>query len=196
MLKGVYFITDSSFGSHEELARRVLDLGVRIIQFREKKMKDREKLRIARNLRELTDSYDALLIINDRVDIAIAADADGVHLGQEDLPVGVVRDLFDGIVGVSVHSVEEAKKAIIADYLGIGPVFKTTTKEDARDPIGVSGLRKIIREVEIPSFAIGGINADNVLEVLRCGVSGVAVVSALVGDRAKDFIEIVNKFLK
>ncbi len=196
MLKGVYFITDSSFGSHEELARRVLDLGVRIIQFREKKMKDREKLRIARNLRELTDSYDALLIINDRVDIAIAADADGVHLGQEDLPVGVVRDLFDGIVGVSVHSVEEAKKARIADYLGIGPVFKTTTKEDARDPIGVSGLRKIIREVEIPSFAIGGINADNVLEVLRCGVSGVAVVSALVGDRAKDFIEIVNKFLK
>lgn len=195
MLRGVYFITDSNFGSHEELAEKALELGVRIIQFREKKMKDRDRLKVAKNLRELTDCYDAILVINDRLDIAIAADADGVHLGQEDMPLEVARDIFDGIIGISVHSVEEARRARNADYLGIGPVFKTTTKEDAREPIGISGLKEILKEISIPSFAIGGINAENVLEVLKCGVSGVAVISAIAKDGAKDFIEIVNRFL-
>lgn len=198
MLRGVYFITDSSFGSHEELAKRALDLGVKIVQFREKKMKDREKFKIARNLRELTESYDALLIVNDRVDLAIACDADGVHVGQEDLPCEVVKEIFDGIVGVSVSSVDEALKAMKAnaDYLGAGPVFATKTKEDARDPIGIEGLKKILEVSKIPVFAIGGLNVENVLKVLETGVDGVAAISAIAGNGAKDFIELVNKYLK
>jgi thiamine-phosphate pyrophosphorylase len=195
MLRGVYFITDSKFGKHEELAKRALEMGVRIIQLREKKMKDRELIMTARRLRELTESYDALLILNDRVDVAIASDADGVHLGQEDMPLETAREIFDGIVGISVHSVEEAIKAKKADYLGAGPVFRTTTKEDAREPIGIEGVRGIVSATKLPVFAIGGIRLDNVEKVLETGVSGVAVVSALVNDRANDFIELVNKYL-
>lgn len=196
MLRGVYFITDPKFGSHEELARKALELGVRIIQFREKSAKDYEKFRIARSLRELTDSYDAMFIINDRVDIAIAVDADGVHLGQEDLPSDVVRDLFDGIIGVSVHSAEEAIGVKKADYISAGPVFTTKTKEDAKVPIGLNELRKIVAISRVPVFAIGGINTKNVLEVLKCGVDGVAAVSAIARNEAKDFIDLVNKYLK
>lgn len=198
MLKGVYFITDSKFGSHEELAKKALELGVRLIQLREKKMKDRELLKVAKKLRELTESYDALLIINDRIDLALACEADGVHLGQEDLPLEVARELFNGIIGVSVHSVEEAREAKKADYLGAGPVFATTTKEDAKAPIGVDGLKKIILATNLPVFAIGGIKLENVKIVLDCKVAGVAVVSAIAGEsreRAKDFIDLVNKYL-
>lgn len=195
MLRGVYFITDSSFGSHEELAKKALELGVRIVQFREKKAKDIEKLKIARDLRELTESYEATFIINDRVDLAIAVEADGVHVGQEDLPVEIVREIFDGIIGVSVHSVDEAKNVNGADYIGAGPVFATKTKEDAKDPIGLEELRKIVSVSKVPVFAIGGIGVENVVEVLKCGVDGVAVVSAIAGNRAKDFIDLVNKYL-
>lgn len=195
MLKGVYFITDSKYGKHEEMAKRVLELGVRIIQLREKKMKDRDLLFTAKRLRELTESYDALLLINDRIDIAISCDADGVHLGQEDLPLDFAREIFDGLIGISVHSAEEAKRAKKADYLGAGPVFRTMTKEDAKEPIGVEELRKIVSATDLPVFAIGGISFDNVKSVLETGVSGVAVVSALVDDRAKDFIDLVNKYL-
>ncbi|MEM3927917.1 MAG: thiamine phosphate synthase [Archaeoglobaceae archaeon] len=197
-MRGVYFITDPKFGSHEELAKKALDLGVRIIQFREKKAKDIERLRVARALRELTESYDAMLIINERVDLAIAVDADGVHVGQEDLPCEVVKEIFDGIVGVSVSNVDETIKAIEAnaDYLGAGPVFATTTKEDARNPIGIEGLRKIVEVSKIPVFAIGGINVENVVEVLNCRVDGIAAISAIAGERAKDFIDLVNKYLK
>ncbi len=197
-MRGVYFITDSSFGSHEALAKKALDLGVRIIQFREKKMKDGERLKVARNLRELTESYDAMLIINERVDLAVACDADGVHVGQEDLPCEVVKEIFDGIVGVSVSNVDEAVIAMKkgADYLGAGPVFPTKTKEDAGDPIGIEGLKRIVEVSKIPVFAIGGLNVENVVKVLEVGVDGVAAISAIAGDRAKDFIELVNKYLK
>ncbi|MCS7118618.1 MAG: thiamine phosphate synthase [Archaeoglobaceae archaeon] len=196
MLRGVYFITDSKFGDHEEMVKKALELGIRIIQFREKRIKDRERYFIAKKLREIIDCYDALFIVNDRVDIAIAVDADGVHLGQEDLPIEVVREIFDGLIGISVHNVEEARKAKNADYVGVGPIFRTTTKEDARNEIGIPGLIEIMKELTIPVFAIGGINIKNVVEVLKCGVSGVAVVSAVAGDGAKDFVDTVKKYLK
>lgn len=195
MLRGVYFITDSKFGKHEELASKALELGVRIIQLREKKARDRELYIIAKKLRELTESYDALLIINDRVDIAISTDADGVHLGQEDLPLEIVREIFDGIIGITVHNSDEAKKAKKADYLGASPVFRTTTKEDAIDPIGIEGLKKIVAIAEQPVFAVGGIKVENVETVLNCGVAGVAVVSAIAVGDAENFIKTVNKYL-
>ncbi len=197
----VYFITSSEFGrSHEELAEMVLRAGVGVVQFREKGMSAKQMFEIAKRLRKLTEEYGATFIVNDRVDLALAVDADGVHVGQEDLPAEVVREIFDGIVGVSAHTVEEAKKAErYADYLGVGPVFATKTKRDAKEPIGLEGLRRIVEAVSVPVVAIGGINRDNVLEVLKTGVSGVAVISAIAGaknpeEEAKKLLEIVRSY--
>jgi len=197
----VYFITSSEFGwTHEQLAEMVLEAGVRVIQFREKKMSTKQMFEIAKRLRKLTYEYDATFIVNDRVDLALAVEADGVHVGQEDLPAEAVRDIFDGIVGVSAHSVEEAKRAEkYADYLGVGPVFGTKTKKDAKEPIGVEGLRRIVESVNVPVVAIGGINRSNVLEVLKAGVAGVAVISAIAGaknpkEEAKKLLEIVRGY--
>ncbi len=199
---GLYFITDSNFGrTHEELAEMVLKAGVRFIQFREKKMSAKRKFEIAKRLRKLTEDYGATFIVNDRVDLALAVDADGVHVGQEDLPAEVVREIFDGIIGVSAHTVEEAKKAEkYADYLGVGPVFATKTKKDAKEPIGVEGLKKVIEAVRVPVVAIGGINRKNIDKVLEVGVSGVAVISAIAGaknpeEEARKLLEIVRKYL-
>ena len=197
----VYFITDSNFGwTHEQLAEMALKAGIRVIQFREKKMSTKQMFETAKRLRKLTEDYDAILIINDRVDLALAVGADGVHVGQDDLPAEVVREIFDGIVGVSAHTVEEAKRAErYADYLGVGPVFATKTKRDAKEPIGIEGLRRIVQAVNIPVVAIGSINRDNVLEVLKTGVAGVAVISAIAGARnpeeeAKKLLEIVRNY--
>ena len=200
-IRDVYFITDSNFGwTHEQLAEMVLRAGIRVIQFREKNMSTREMFEVAKRLRKITEEYDATLIINDRVDLALAVGADGVHLGQEDLPVEAVRDIFDGIIGVSVHNVEEAKKAKdFADYLGAGPVYATKTKKDAKKPIGIEGLKKIVEEVSIPVVAIGGINKNNVIEVLKTGVDAIAVISAIASaenpeEEAKTLLDIVRKF--
>jgi len=196
----VYFITDSKFGKHEVLAEKALKGGVRTIQLREKLKPAREVYQIAKKLRRLTHDYNALLIINDRVDIAMAADADGVHVGQNDLPAECFRHLFDGIIGVSANTVEEAKKAEnYADYLGVGPVFSTSTKRDAKKPIGTEELKKIVESTKLPVIAIGGINEENVLSVLECGVAGIAVVSAIAGkddiiSAASKLLETVTKF--
>lgn len=176
----VYFITDSRYGRHEKLTEKALKGGVRAIQFREKNMSGKDLYLTAKRLRELTLEYDALLFINDRVDVAMAVEADGVHVGQSDLPYYAIREFFDGYIGVSAHTVKEAKAAErYADYLGVGPIFKTRTKEDAREPIGIKGLERIVRNVGIPVVAIGGITAENASELFRVGVAGIAVVSAL-----------------
>ena len=199
---GLYFITSSDFGwSHEELAEMVLKAGVKFIQFREKAMSAKQMYEIAKRIRKLTYDYSATFIVNDRVDLALAVEADGVHIGQEDLPLEVVRDIFDGMIGISTHSVEEAKKAEpLADYISAGPVFRTTTKRDAKDPIGIEGVKAIVKAVSKPVVAIGGINKHNIVEVLKTGVSGVAVVSAIANspnpeESAKELLEIVRKFL-
>lgn len=177
----VYFITSLEFGrTHEEVAEMALNGGVRTIQFRDKSMRGREMLETAKKLRNLCDGYKATLIINDRVDIALASGADGVHVGQEDIPSEEVRKIFEGVVGVSVHNVEEAVEAEkYADYLGAGPVFPTSTKEDTRAPIGLEGLKEIVDAVSVPVVAIGSISSKNITDVLKVGVNGVAVISAI-----------------
>jgi thiamine-phosphate pyrophosphorylase len=199
---GLYFITSSDFGwSHEELAEMVLKAGVKFIQFREKAMNAKQMYEIAKRIRKLTYDYSATFIVNDRVDLALAVEADGVHIGQDDLPLEVVRDIFDGMIGISTHNVEEAKKAEpLADYISAGPVFRTTTKRDAKEPIGIEGVKAIVKAVSKPVVAIGGINKHNIVEVLKTGVSGVAVVSAIANspnpeESAKELLEIVRKFL-
>ncbi|AEA46107.1 thiamine phosphate synthase [Archaeoglobus veneficus] len=174
----LYVITSGKRWKHEEVAKAALKAGVRIIQYREKEAPARVMVGEARRIRKLCDEYDAMLIVNDRVDIAIACNADGVHVGQDDIPAEIVAEIFDGIIGMSVKTVEQAKQAEeYADYLGAGSAFPTGTKESK--VIGVEGIRRIVEAVSIPVVAIGGITRENVLEVLKTGVAGVAVVSAV-----------------
>ncbi len=195
----VYFITDSRFGKHEILAEKALKGGVRAIQFREKNMSSREMYYTAKELRKLTRDYDALLFINDRVDIALAVDADGVHVGKEDLPAFAIREFFNGYIGVTARSVEEAREVErYADYLGVGPVFETRTKQGLK-PIGVKKLEEIVKAVKIPVIAIGGINSKNAEIVFKAGVAGIAVVSAIASEKdvenaARKLVEIASKF--
>ncbi len=173
----LYAITDESVHTHIEVARGALEGGARVIQYREKRKSGREMYSEAKKIKELCESYDALFAVNDRLDIALAVEADCLHVGQDDLPFEVARELFPSILGVSVKTVEQAKKAEeFADYVGAGAVFPTKTK-DSR-VIGLEGLKKIVESVSVPVVGIGGINAENVKEVVKAGASP-AVVSAI-----------------
>ncbi len=183
-LGGICFITDLRSGtdSYEDMVRRVLDAGIAWIQFRDKKGMRRDIYRNALALRKLTRERSAVFIVNDHTDIAFAVDAEGVHLGQDDLPCRQARQILgrDRLIGVSTHSIEEAvtAEASGADYVGFGPIFQTTTK-DAGSPRGVGMLRELRRHVTIPIVAIGGITADNLPSVLETGIDAVAVASAI-----------------
>ncbi len=200
---GLYFITDAGFGrTHEELAEAVLKAGVKIIQFREKKAPTRYMVETARRIRKLCHEYDALFFVNDRIDVALASDADGVHLGQEDMPAAIAKELFDGLIGISAENEREAVQAERdgADYIGAGPVFETATKEDAGGAIGIEGLRRIVDAVSIPVVGIGGITKRNAQPVLQIA-DGIAVISAIAasGDperEARELLAIVEKFKK
>ncbi|BER91852.1 thiamine phosphate synthase [Atrimonas thermophila] len=170
--------------SHLEVAREAIRGGATVIQLREKNLPTRPVFEEALKLRQLTRELDVLFIVNDRLDVALAVSADGVHLGEEDLPVDVARKLApDFIIGCSCDTVERARELerLGADYLGVGTVFPTATKKDAGEPIGLDRLKEIKQAVCIPVIAIGGITLSNLDAVLETGVDGVAVVSAIVG---------------
>lgn len=199
----VYFITSNEFGyTHEEITESALKAGIKFIQLREKRMSSRELLKTAINIRKLCDEYGSTFIVNDRVDIALCSNADGVHVGQDDIPAEDVRKIFRGIIGVSANNLDQALASQkYADYIGVGPVFPTLTKKDAKNPVGLNGLRNIVESVKIPVFAIGSITYENVTEVLRTGVDGVAVISAIAGSKepekeAKKIIKKVRGFIE
>ena len=184
----LYAITDERFlnifNIYDAVERAVLG-GARVVQYRAKKKTAKEMLEEALLVREATRHHDALFIVNDRVDLAIAAEADGVHLGQDDLPVEYAKEIAgeDFIVGLSTHNlqqVEEAnrKKGFI-DYIGFGPVFSTTTKENPDPVVGVEKLCEAVKVSELPVVAIGGIFKENIGEVAACRPAGIAVVRAL-----------------
>ena len=184
----VYVITDVELSlgrGTEEVVRRALAGGARAIQLREKRFSDRQLLKTALSLRAMTYEAGAVLIINDRVDIALAAGADGVHVGQDDLPADTARRLLGPyrILGVTVETPAEARAAELAgaDYLGTGPVYATSTKPDAGLPYGPSLVQRIKASTTVPVVAIGGIDQRNAEEVARAGADGLAVVSAVVG---------------
>jgi len=184
----LYVITDRTVGrgrSHVNQAAAALEGGADVIQLRDKVMGGRELLITAREICTLTEDTGALSIINDRLDIAIAAGASGVHLGQTDLPVGVAKALAPQgfITGVSVATLEEAQQAEKdgADYVALSPVFDTQTKENAGPGHGLEILRTMRESLTIPVLAIGGIGLHNVRDVFNAGADGVAVVSAVVG---------------
>jgi len=179
----LYVITDRRLKPEVESVKEALEGGATSIQLRIKNAPTREMIEIGKEIRKLTEEYDALYFVDDRVDVALATNADGVQLGLEDMPISLARDIAPNLViGASVYSLEEALHAEKegADYLGAGSVFPTSTKKDVR-VIGIEGLRRIVESVKIPVVAIGGINHENVKEVLKTGVDGVAVISAIMG---------------
>lgn len=184
----IYALTDSrlSLGREVgEVAGALLDAGVRIIQYREKKLPGRKMFEECVLLRKMTRDRGACFIVNDHIDLAMAVGADGVHIGQDDLPPKVVRELVGPsmCIGLSTHSPEQACAAQEArvDYIGVGPIFPTQTKEDVTDPVGFTYLDWVVNNIDLPFVAIGGINAWNVGEVVLHGANCCALVSELVG---------------
>ena len=161
--------------------------GATIIQLREKDISGREYFDIAREVRSLTSKYNVPLIINDRVDIMQAVEADGVHLGEHDIPLPEVRRIApEKIIGYTVHNFDELRHAQDkgADYIGVGPVFKTATKTVAAPTLGTAGLQELVQQSSIPCVAISGINSKNAFEAAACGVAGCCIISDIL--RADD----------
>lgn len=196
----LYVVTERRFRPEIESVKDALDGGATAIQLRIKDASTREMYEIGKEIREITKDYDALYIVNDRLDVALATDADGVHLGKDDLPVSVTKKIApDLIVGASVKNLEMALKAESdgADYLGVGSIFKTSTKET--EVVGLETLKLIKKFVKIPVVAIGGINLENLEDVLKAGADGVAVVSAIllsnnIKETTAKFRKIVDSF--
>jgi len=180
-------ITDEQIARlrHREVAAQALEGGATMIQLRDKGGDLRSLYGEAVAIRQLCRRHRRLFIVNDRLDVALAAEADGVHLGQEDLPARLARPLLHPgmLLGISTHSVEEAREAEAAgaDYIGFGPVFPTGTKTGTRPTVGLDGIRVVKTAVELPVLAIGGITLERVSEVIHAGADGVAVISAIVG---------------
>ncbi len=184
---GLYVITDETVGgrkSHEEIAQQAVLGGAGIIQLRDKNLSCTELAVVGREIAVITREAGAVFIVNDRLDVAIACGADGVHLGQGDLRAGTARQLAPPgfIIGVSVGTVEEAVEAERegADYIALSPTFSTASKDDAGPGYGLDRLREIHRAVSLPIVAIGGINRENVQDVIAAGADGIAVISAVV----------------
>lgn len=181
---GLYVITTEAPGrSHIDIAEAAIAGGASFIQYRDKRSTNRELYEIAKRLRELTRQAGVKFIINDRADLALAVDADGVHLGDDDFPFEVTREILgpDRIIGISTTCLEEAMAAqeIGADYIGVGPVYDTTSKACAVDPIGVGGVRVVREAVSLPMVAIGGISVDTCGDIMRARPDGIAVISAV-----------------
>lgn len=199
-LGGICFITDSTFAdiSLIEATTSVLKAGITCIQYREKGKTRRDICEEASTMKSLVRSARAILIVNDYPDIALAVDADGVHLGQNDLPIQEARRIMGNkIVGISTHTLAQAQEAEAcgADYIGFGPIFRTTTK-DAGEPVGLDSLRIIKRSVHIPVVAIGGIKLENISSVLEAGSDAVAVASAFYTGNVQGDAEKFLRFIR
>ena len=195
----LYLCTDRELMSEDTLEKSVelaIQGGVSVVQLREKDCSGREFLQVAREVKQITDAYEIPLIINDRIDIAMAVDADGVHLGQSDIPAHTARELLgpDKIIGVSAYNKELAVEAQKegADYLGVGDIFGTSTKAGTHH-VEIDTLSRICQAVKIPVVAIGGINLSNVTKLAGTGIQGTAVISAIIA--AKNITEAATKML-
>jgi len=181
-----HVLTDSCLQnrfSHAELAKLAIAGGADTIQFRQKEGATRQMIRVAGEMRDLCQRAGVTFIINDRVDVAIASDADGVHLGQDDFPIPLARKLLGekAIIGGSAGSMEEAHRCLRegADYIGFGPVYPTTSKEDAGPAAGLGLMKQIVEAIPLPIVAIGGIGVNNASPVIQAGAHGIAVISAV-----------------
>lgn len=191
----LYLVTDNSDNVKKFLntIEEGIKGGVSVVQIREKTATTLDFYNLALKVKEITSKYNVPLIINDRIDIALGIDADGVHVGQSDMPCEIARKLMgpDKIVGISASTIDEAKKAQNdgADYIGTGSVYPTKTKDDA-PKITKKDLKEIVESIDIPVVAIGGITLDNASELIDTGIAGLSVVSAIMSsDNPKDSAE-------
>lgn len=192
---GAYVITSNE---HIALAQRACRAGANILQYRDKNSTRKQMVAVALHLREITGKHNTIFIINDFVDVALIVGADGVHLGQDDIPIGEARRIAppDFIIGCSTHSLEQAVTAEAhgADYIGIGPVYATPTKEDY-SAIGIDTVKRVLRQVHIPVVAIGGLTPANIQPLREMGVNNFAMVRAFQQD-TESVIKEINRFLK
>jgi thiamine-phosphate pyrophosphorylase len=169
--------------SHTELAQLAIRGGADTIQFRQKSESTREMIQVACDVKQVCEESGVTFIVNDRIDVAIASEADGVHLGQDDFPIPLARELLGKgcIIGGSAATLEEARKCLSdgADYVGFGPVYPTTSKDDAGPVSGISILKGVVESIPLPIIAIGGVSAENAAEVMKAGAHGIAVISAV-----------------
>jgi thiamine-phosphate pyrophosphorylase len=185
-MRGLYLVTDRALCRHrtvEEVVLMALRGGVACIQLREKDASTRDFVEEAQRIKAIMAPFRALLIINDRIDVALAVGADGVHIGQRDMPCDIARRLMGprALIGLSVETWEDVQRAgaLDVDYLGVSPVFETPTKTDTKGYWGLEGLSRIRAATRRPLVAIGGLNASNAAEVIRAGADSIAVVSAI-----------------
>ncbi len=199
-LPRLYAIADASFGDPVSLASALFEGGARLLQVRNKRAHAGELLDQVEAILKLAPA-DARVIVNDRADVAVLAGASGVHLGQSDLPVAAARDVLgpDRIIGLSTHNLIQALEAdqLPADYIAVGPIFPTSTKENAEPALGIETFGAICRAVKKPVVAIGGIKLENALEILNAGAHSIAVISDVLGasdvrDRVREWITLVG----
>ncbi len=188
--------------SNIEIVKEMIAAGVKIIQYREKDKKMKDKYRECSVIREITKEAGVTFIVNDDIDLAMIVEADGVHIGQDDLPIAKVRELVGDqmIIGISTHCPAEAQQAVKdgADYIGVGPIFKTATKKDVCDPVGFDYLEYVAKNIPIPFVAIGGIKINNISEVIKRGTECVAIITEIttahnIPERINEIREVIKK---
>ncbi len=184
----LYCLTAEEFScgrGNIDVVKEMINSGIKLIQYREKEKNILDKYSECLEIRRLTKDAGVTFIVNDHVDLAMAVGADGLHVGQDDLPISVIREITGGkiFIGLSTHSPEQAQKAVKdgVDYIGVGPVFKTYTKKDVCDPVGFEYLEYIVKNIDLPFVAIGGIKEDNVKEIVKRGAKCVAMVTEIIG---------------
>lgn len=200
----LYLVTDRGLAGEraiEDIVKEAVAGGVTIVQLREKDIATRDFIALALSLKRVLKPAGVPLIINDRVDVALAADADGVHIGQSDMPYAMARKLLgpSKIIGLSVENFDQIEEAnsLDVDYIGVSPVFATPTKTDTATPFGLEGLKEAVRMSVHPAVGIGGMNERTAADVMACGTDGIAVVSAIVcapdpKESSKNLLQIIN----
>ena len=196
----IYLVTDEKSCKGKDFyscIEEAIESGVKIVQLREKNLSSKDFYEKALKVKEICKNYEVLFIINDRLDIAQAVGADGVHLGQSDMPIEKAREILKDkfLIGTTARNIEEAKKAELlgADYIGSGAIFGTSTKDNAKK-LEMTELKKIVNSVKIPVFAIGGININNVWMLKNIGLQGVCSVSGILSEKdCKKAVELILK---
>ena len=200
-LRGLYLILDQSWASRcslPEVLGQAIEAGVRLVQYRNKEGSIKDIYRQVLELRTIAADSNMLFFVNDRCDVALAVEADGVHLGQSDLPIALARKVVGEhcLIGISTHTPEQVAEATAqgADYLGFGPLYPTSTKKDHEAVVGIQGMTRIRPLTSLPVFCIGGITAESVPEIIEAGASGVAVASGILG--ATDTKQAIQQFMR
>lgn len=197
-----YLVTDSKLSKKGTLSdvENALKAGCKVIQYREKNKSTKEMIEEAKKIKKKCEGK-AIFLVNDRIDVALAIDSDGVHIGQDDIPFEIAREILgnEKIIGLTVHNLEEAVEAerIGADYIGLSPIFQTDTKKDAGAACGIETIKTVRKNVNLPIVAIGGINKENIGAVIKAGADAIVAISAVVcsDDVCREVIDF-NKIIK